>query len=141
MLLSLIYSSSAVKLFSEEELRDLLRKSQEHNLQRQLTGMLLYHDGNFMQVLEGPDEQVRELFEIIKHDPRHKNVTLLTQEEIVSRQFPDWTMGFRNINKLSPEETKNFTPFLKDGLTADIYRQKPVRAYMLLLSFRDMFRQ
>lgn len=140
-MLSLIYSSSAVKFFSEAELKDLLRKAQENNLRQQLTGMLLYHDGNFMQVLEGPDENVLALFESIKRDPRHRNVSLLVQEQIIDRQFPDWTMGFRNIDKLSPEEAKHFTPFLKDGLTANIYREKPVRAYMLLLSFRDMFRQ
>lgn len=65
--------------------------------------MLLYHDGNFMQVLEEPDENVLALFESIKRHPRHRNVSLLVQEQIIDRQFPDWTMSFRNIDKLSPK--------------------------------------
>lgn len=48
---SLTYVSSVVEPFSERELGELLPKSRENSRRLDITGMLLYKDGNFMQVL------------------------------------------------------------------------------------------
>ncbi len=61
-MLSLIYVSSSTRAFSDADLVALLEQSQEKNARLDITGMLLYKDGNFMQVLEGPDDAVRQLF-------------------------------------------------------------------------------
>ena len=67
----LVYVSSAVKLFSDEELVQLLEASRENNSKIGVTGMLLYKEGNFMQLIEGPEESVRSLHAKISIDPRH----------------------------------------------------------------------
>ncbi len=60
---SLTYVSSAVRPFAEDELADLLAVSRQNNARLGITGMLLYKDGNFMQVLEGEEAEVRTLYE------------------------------------------------------------------------------
>jgi hypothetical protein len=55
-MLSLVYASSAKQLFSEEDLTALLQQSRDNNTRLGLSGLLLYKDGNFMQVLERPDD-------------------------------------------------------------------------------------
>jgi hypothetical protein len=97
----LIYASAAGKLFSKEQLVDLLAKARPNNAALGVTGMLLYKDGSFMQVLEGVEAAVRTLFEKISRDSRHKMISIIHQGNVDERQFPDWSMGFRNLN--SPE--------------------------------------
>jgi hypothetical protein len=96
-LLSLVYVSSAVRPLSRAETDDLLERSRERNHRESITGVLLYSHGNFMQCLEGPPEAVRRLYEAIKVDPIHRNVTELYNARIVSREFADWSMAFRSI--------------------------------------------
>ena len=74
----LIYASSAVKPFLQSELFELLEICRENNTRLGITGMLLYKDGNFMQLLEGEETPVRRLYEKIGSDSRHRGeITLL----------------------------------------------------------------
>src|SRR5687767_6279847 len=100
----LVYVSSAINLFNSDELKDLLEISRRNNSALDITGMLLYRDGNFIQALEGDEQAVRALFEKISRDPRHKGIVTLVQGETPEREFPDWSMGFRNLN--DPDESK-----------------------------------
>ncbi|MFB2557429.1 BLUF domain-containing protein [Herbiconiux liangxiaofengii] len=92
--LSIVYSSSATVPFSSGDLVALLSTSRENNAGHEVTGMLLYHDERFLQVLEGPAPAVRERMALIAGDPRHTDVKILLEENLGERQFPDWTMGF-----------------------------------------------
>lgn len=136
-MLSITYVSSAVRLFNRAELVDLLAASQKSNEKFGITGLLLYRGGNFIQVIEGEDEAVAQLYENIQADPRHRNVTLLSRDPIHSRQFPDWSMGFRNIDKMSQQELEGYSRFLEDEFTPEYFKERPTRAYILLLSFKD----
>jgi len=62
-LVSLVYVSSSVRELDDSEILNILRTSQRNNERRNITGMLLYKDGNFLQVLEGTDRSVTELME------------------------------------------------------------------------------
>jgi len=84
-MLSLIYVSTAVKPLSDEELLDILKLSRENNATKEITGLLLYKGGNFMQVLEGPDEAVEALYKKIEADPHHKDLNVLSREQISAR--------------------------------------------------------
>jgi hypothetical protein len=93
-MLSLIYSSVATDTFGEADLAGLLAQSRTANERNDVTGMLLFRNGYFLQVLEGPDAAVREKMAVIKTDPRHTKVTMLLEDLVDARQFPDWTMAF-----------------------------------------------
>ncbi|WP_368497596.1 BLUF domain-containing protein [Herbiconiux sp. A18JL235] len=93
-LLSVVYSSTAVVPFGDDDLFELLEHSRENNARDGLTGMLLYRDERFLQVLEGPEEAVRRRVEVIRDDARHTRFWVLIEELSDARHFPDWTMGF-----------------------------------------------
>lgn len=93
-----------------------------------------------MQVLEGPDEVVEAVFETIKADPRHKDVIVLSREQISNRQFPAWEMAFQNLDNPEVKNEPGYSQFLQDEFIADVYRENPLRAYIMLLTFRDNMR-
>jgi hypothetical protein len=139
-MLSLIYVSSSIKQLSDAELLDILKVSRENNSTQDITGLLLYKGGNFMQALEGPEEAVRALYEKIKQDPRHKDVSIISSEQIQARQFPAWEMAFQNLDAASVRNEPGYSQFLHDEFTAEVYRKNPLRAYIMLLTFRDNVR-
>ncbi|MFD2937507.1 BLUF domain-containing protein [Spirosoma flavum] len=93
----LIYFSTAVKLLQEEELLSLLAHSRSQNSQVGITGALLYVKGNFVQVLEGDKQVVKDLYVCIAQDPRHTNVSLAINRPITQRLFATWSMGYETI--------------------------------------------
>ncbi len=101
MLIQLIYCSVASCMFSHEELSGLLRFARQNNAKEDITGILLYAEGSFFQVLEGEEEKIRSLFEKIEKDKRHHSMTIIIQEPIAERSFGDWTMGYADI---TPED-------------------------------------
>lgn len=92
-MLSIVYSSTASASFDEGQLVDVLLRSRRNNKRLGLSGMLLYRDGMFLQVIEGPDDALRERMAIIATDPRHSEIRVLLEEDIAERMFPAWTMG------------------------------------------------
>ena len=74
-LTQLIYVSSAKKLLCEEELNDMLTQARKANKKHHITGLLLYQDGNFMQVIEGEAGKIEQLFTNISEDYRHSAIT------------------------------------------------------------------
>ena len=108
----LIYVSSAVNLFSEDELTQLLEISRVNNATIGITGMLLYLEGNFIQVLEGEKEAVLNTQSRISKDPRHRGILTLLQGDIEKREFAEWSMGFRNLDPKEGQELPGYTDFL-----------------------------
>jgi hypothetical protein len=98
----LVYVSEAAVPFSKPDLAALLRKSQQNNASRGLTGLLLFAGGHFMQVLEGHIDAVTARFELISEDPRHRRVHRLLCEGATDRLFGRWTMGSLNADVVSP---------------------------------------
>jgi len=107
-MLSIVYSSTATKAFSAVDLSALLTTSRRNNGSLDVTGMLLYREGRFLQVLEGPDAPVQDRMTIIRADPRHTNIRILLQDQAGQRQFPDWTMGFEPISPMMAQEVPGY---------------------------------
>ena len=114
-LIELSYISEAGHLFNEEELAELLSEARAKNLSREVTGLLLYKEPLFMQVLEGPEEVVETLFEAIKKDPRHCYVSGLLKGTISERTFPDWQMGFFVPKVSEIRKIEGFSDFLESS--------------------------
>ncbi|MEO5819763.1 MAG: BLUF domain-containing protein [Vicinamibacteraceae bacterium] len=136
MLHFLVYVSSATVLFSKEELLALLASSRENNHRLGVSGMLLYKDGNLMQVLEGERDTVRGLYARIATDPRHKGVLLLMEGSCEARQFEDWSMAFRDLTASDEEVVAGYNEFFNTPLTAAAFAANPSRAQKLLMTFR-----
>lgn len=90
----IIYASTASQDLDESDLAHLLLRARQTNAALGVTGMLLYADGSFLQVLEGAERSIKELYAHIKTDPRHRGVTCIIEEPIARRAFADWSMGY-----------------------------------------------
>jgi lipopolysaccharide biosynthesis regulator YciM len=133
---SLVYVSSAKQLFSEEELKALLEQSRDNNTRLGLTGLLLYKDGNFMQVLEGPEDAVKRLYNIIQKDPRHHGFLQLLRQQIREREFASWSMGFKNLKDVNLQQIPGYSAFMNEPLNSAGFQADPSRAQKLLGMFR-----
>ena len=111
----LVYASRAVRPFSEDDLVELLRRSRNKNDRLDVTGMLLYHDGSFIQALEGECETVEALYEVIAADERHDDALLLHRGEQLGRSFEGWSMGYEQVGRVSPPLPEGFNRFLQTG--------------------------
>ena len=94
----IIYLSAATQLMNDETLKEILLVSNENNRRQNVTGMLLYSDGNIVQVLEGDRQTVKSLYTKISYDSRHHSIIKISEGEITDRSFPDWSMGFRTVS-------------------------------------------
>ncbi|MGH1487571.1 MAG: BLUF domain-containing protein [Cellvibrionaceae bacterium] len=92
------YMSKAVDLMSDAQLDHLLEKARPRNEKKSITGMLLYADGSFLQVIEGPSTAVADTFTRIRKDSQHHQIKVLFEETIKNRNFESWTMGFRRLS-------------------------------------------
>ncbi len=111
-LIHIVYASFSDKNLSEKELNKLLKDIRIKNKKQNVTGLLLYNDGAFIQVIEGESDIIHNLYKIIKKDKRHTNIVKLLDEPISERAFPDWSMGFRKINRKQSAGIKGFSDFM-----------------------------
>jgi len=91
----IIYMSHAVAPLTSTQLYQLLALARQRNTKSAITGILLYGNERFVQVLEGEKEAVQDLYERIKHDARHQHVTAYADKAISKRMFTEWAMAFQ----------------------------------------------
>ena len=96
-MIQMSYLSQASAPMSADQLLALLMQCRTNNTARGLTGMLLYGNGTFLQVIEGEDAVVDRLVATIEADPRHVGMRRLTRRSIERRQYADWSMGFERV--------------------------------------------
>ena len=137
---SLVYVSSATVTFSDDDLRALLDQSRRDNAAKQISGILLYKGGNFMQLLEGDVAHVKELYSKITLDRRHTGSLVLLRTHSDERMFPDWSMAFRDLNDKSVTSLPGFSPFLNTAFDSREFSENPSRAQALLQYFKQSMR-
>ena len=136
MLHQLVYVSSASELFERTELESILAVSRRNNAAVGVTGMLLYKDGNLMQVLEGEEDAVRQTYTRISVDPRHRGLLILLEGPVEERAFEEWEMAFRDLEAPDAQSLPGYSEFLSTSLTGPELTNDPSAAERLLSSFR-----
>ncbi len=89
----LIYCSTIAPKTKLTAICDIQATSQLLNSNSNITGLLVFSNRYFLQVLEGPTEAVDRLYARIGRDARHRNTTLIGQTDIAKRMWADWSMG------------------------------------------------
>ena len=141
-LVAVVYVSSAIQYLDESQIMDLLTVSRQRNEKNNITGMLLYREGNFLQVLEGPASAVDETLKRIKRDPRHRGLILMSRKNIEERQFKDWRMAFRNMSK-DRSKINGYSPFLEPTFKEeqdDELDEESLLTFCLLRRFKEDMR-
>ena len=99
---NLVYRSLASPTIDHPQIEEILEQARRFNEDHDITGCLVFHQGIFLQYLEGKQTTVLELYSRIKKDIRHTAVTLLESGHIYSREFDTWSMAYQNV--LGPNE-------------------------------------
>jgi hypothetical protein len=108
-----IYTSKSTKQFNKRNLLDLLHDSRTYNKIDSISGVLMYREGVFLQVIEGESEVIDDLFTRLKRDPRHNEVKIIFDSYVDSRFFSDWAMGCADFDQ--PE--LSFIPGIRTDLS------------------------
>jgi Sensors of blue-light using FAD len=132
-MLQIIYASVASKPYSTKMLVELLDKARNRNSAAGISGMLLYHEGSFLQVLEGPNEAVDALYEKIHKDPGHCDPILLSRELIEKKEFEEWSMGFVDTSHLA----EKFQGFMEYSSSLKNMTVDKGRAHKILKRFQE----
>lgn len=113
------YLSRAAGPMSAEQLLALLLQSRTDNAARGVTGMLLYGNETFLQVLEGDDSIVDDLVARISKDSRHHGIQVLSRTPVLHRQYSDWTMGFERVTDEGLKQIAGLHDFVENKFTFD----------------------
>ena len=135
-LLQITYISHAVTPFSEEDLGELMRHCRRNNRHLGLSGLLLYQDGRFLQVIEGEPDVLWSLYKTISNDPRHHSVEIVAHREIHAREFARWRMGLGILGDGVPEALTSLDQRVREILRAS--DPEGDAALEMLHQFRDL---
>jgi Sensors of blue-light using FAD len=114
---ALVYVSTANHMLSLAEIEHILQGAHARNPSEQVTGMLLYDSGNFMQYLEGPVLGLSKIYDIIKNASLHHGLVELLRWPISKREFPHWSMAFRSTHAMGSTLPKKMdSPSILDWL-------------------------
>ena len=100
----LVYISDASYGLSRPDIESILASSRRNNAEANVSGMLLYSSGVFIQALEGRPETIEGLYKTISDDRRHENVDTVSDRLVSDRNFAGWAMGFV---ERAPEDVGN----------------------------------
>jgi hypothetical protein len=131
----LIYYSTSVQDLQIAEIEKIIEKAILNNSLMGITGMLLYCSGNFMQVIEGPKDNIQKLMNKILNDKRHYNIIIIQNQSVAKRDFSNWSRGLRIVQ---PNDLKKYEQcFQIQGDQNDfaIFNNQPSKALDLIRLF------
>ncbi len=111
----IIYASALSKDEDDSCLPRILATAVANNARQGVSGMLLYINRSFLQVLEGDEAILDPLYEKIRQDPRHTRPMTLQIAPIETRQFPDWSMGLAHVSADELDRIGRKNDFFKQG--------------------------
>ncbi len=131
----LLYVSNTARDIAFGELNTILMTSRRNNEALGITGLLLHIDGGFLQVLEGEERAVRDIYARICADKRHWNTHVLLDRE-APRAFYDWSMGFEHLDGTEPETAGMF------GVTSEAIsgRLSPTAGKVVMIMLETFYR-
>ncbi|KPP92085.1 MAG: FAD-dependent blue-light sensor [Rhodobacteraceae bacterium HLUCCA08] len=93
-MLRIVYTSACSARFDDTDIVDILDTARRRNTADGIGGIMIFHEGRFLQALEGPEDAVLSCFGRISRDTRHRDMRILSQEDSDIRIFSNWSMGF-----------------------------------------------
>jgi Sensors of blue-light using FAD len=131
-----VYVSRTSGSLSARALLDLLVASRRANHALGVTGLLLHRRGTFLQLLDGPVETIGSLLGRLREDPRHHDLRVLVDTPIAEPWFPDWCMGFEEVDQVIPATWPGLTCNLQPAYSVEEWVERPD----LALGFFDSLR-
>ncbi len=127
MLYYIIYQSIPSSEVTQEVVDQITKESINWNTPRNITGILLYHDGKFLQYIEGDEDEVVKVFELIRKDSRHHTIEQKVVGYTKERVFSEWSMGSWIIGKGTPIDLtliENLDKYMADPIKNELESRK-----------------
>ncbi|MFL1013035.1 BLUF domain-containing protein [Flavisericum labens] len=116
MIKTICYISDSIKHESIDKLKSLYQKASVNNKKQNITGVLIYKNSNFLQVLEGEASSVDQTFNKIQEDKRHRNIFKVISTQIEQRIFEDYNFGFTIVdNKQALNDLYQYLEWLREA--------------------------
>jgi uncharacterized membrane protein (DUF373 family) len=131
------YISTPMRPMSTEDLMQILNSARLNNIQLGISGMLLFTGSEFIQILEGDEKVIEELLATIKQDPRHRDFRIIEKKKITAREYADWTMGFKRVDKDDLRDIPGLNKIFDTDLSGEIDHNKLKLINNLLNHFRN----
>jgi len=123
----IIYCSTAKPNLEDEDVANILEKARKHNAEHEITGCMLLHNNEFIQILEGDKKTLKGLIHKIERDTRHSNMMVLAENEIENRIFDKWSMAYHKIENDDVVDINKLI-FVNNFLTLSELIAKPTHA-------------
>ncbi|MGJ3232004.1 MAG: BLUF domain-containing protein [Oceanicaulis sp.] len=135
----LVYVSTASPALERDAFEAIRATAIARNAASGVTGLLIFNGANFMQLLEGPQDNVDAVFESIRRDPRHHGVVRLMAESAEARACPSWAMATQEV-ALPGRRSEDLSAFHVDtaALEERYLADMPERLRSLFVSFNTM---
>jgi len=118
MLQTLCYVSSSTPNLKSEDLEQLFSRTKRNNLKSNISGILIFNSGNFLQIMEGEQKNISKLYKKISKDKKHTNLIKLIEMPLSERLFADYETGFSIIkDRKKANQLEDYLSWLK---TAEI---------------------
>ena len=120
----IIYTSEYVGRaeYIDDVLADIVKRSKINNTRYDITGLLFYQNGRFIQVLEGDKDSLEGLMSILEKDDRHENIQRIIDQTIKKRAFKEWNMDSLHLSEdatIDPDELIRIRDAYKKHLLVD----------------------
>ena len=113
---TLCYVSSCNDDLSARDLEQLFHVNKRNNIELNISGILVYNNGNFLQILEGDEQKIINLFKKIRVDKRHSHIIELISSHKSERIFDDYEIGFILVNDSKKRnQLRNYLNWLKEA--------------------------
>lgn len=134
----LLYISKAMQPMDRAQLEAIRKISSVRNRELDITGVLFYSAGHFVQLLEGDMDHIHRRFERIADDTRHNDVRLLVLRPSEKRVFAKWEMGLLDLDAHNDARQRDLEELIKlaESANNDVY-STPVELE-ILRRFRGM---
>ncbi|MEM9346763.1 MAG: BLUF domain-containing protein [Planctomycetota bacterium] len=128
----LLYISDAVQPITEADLESIRISSLRNNMLIDVTGVLFYSSGHFVQLLEGDRDRIHKLYHTIEEDARHCEPRVLVDCMATKRIFSEWSMGLLNLDTYSVEDRAKLDELVALASQGDVNRDEtPVEMEIL----------
>lgn len=124
--LTIVYASEAIEAFDKTALHELLSVARKKNEKLDITGILLYEDRSFLQIIEGRPSVIKALFNKIKKDSRHKHVAKILEFTSKQKSFDEWTMGHGMVTTDELESIEGMNDFFRSQMRFNDLKEQQV---------------
>ena len=110
------YISNKSEHVNKKDIQEIFETTQKNNKSRNITGILLYLENSFFQVLEGDRQELVAVFNTIEMDDRHENIFVVIDKPIDKQTFKDYKSGFSIVK--NSEDLQNLNKYLNETSTS-----------------------